>query len=195
MYETLRLYTPTGVTSKWTVNDQPIVFKNKTYLISKSTRSTISGTAVHFNPHVWGPCPNQFDPYRWLRKDDAGSEPPASPSSHGSTCDTHYHSSSLSTPPSTSSRSINQGLTVFKPPRGTFLPFSEEARGCPAKKFATVDFVAVLVTLLRDHRVTFEEGWSADAVAKVLRGRKAGALTLQPPEVIPLRFVRRSTVL
>jgi hypothetical protein len=43
--------------------------------------------------------------------------------------------------------------------------------------------------------VTFEEGWSADAVAKVLRGRKAGALTLQPPEVIPLRFVRRSTVL
>lgn len=62
--------------------------------------------------------------------------------------------------------SINQGLAVFKPARGTYLPFSEGARACAGKKFATVEFVAVLVTLLRDHRLTLEEGWSAEGASR-----------------------------
>ena len=80
---------------------------------------------------------------------------------------------------------------ILKPAKGAFLPFSEGARACSGKKFATVEFVAVLFTLLREHRIELEEGWSAERVKNVLGGRKAGALTLQPPESIPLRFVGR----
>jgi cytochrome P450 len=80
---------------------------------------------------------------------------------------------------------------LVKPAKGTFLPFSEGARACSGKKFATVQFVAVLFTLFREHRVELEEGWNVERVKGILRGRKAGALVLQPPELIPLRFVRR----
>ncbi|RSH80164.1 hypothetical protein EHS25_007269 [Saitozyma podzolica] len=132
MYETLRLYTPTGATTKLSVIDQPIVFKGTTHLIPKGTRISVNGTGVHFNPEVWGPNPKQFNPYRWL-----GEE-------YGKSASTK-RSEAPTSPPS-------PGLEVFKPARGTYLPFSEGARGCPGKKYATVEFVAVLVTILRDHR-------------------------------------------
>jgi len=90
----------------------------------------------------------------------------------------------------TSSSTMSPPMIV-KPAKGTFLPFSEGARACSGKKFATVQFVAVLFTLFREHRVELEEGWSVERVQGILRGRKAGALVLKPPEAIPLRFVRR----
>lgn len=94
-----------------------------------------------------------------------------------------------------SSSSTISGATssqgILKPLKGTFLPFSEGSRACSGKKFATVEFVAVLFTLLREHRLELEDGWSAERVKHVLSGRKPGGITLQPPESIPLRFVRR----
>lgn len=89
---------------------------------------------------------------------------------------------------------IGSGSALFKPPKGTFLPFSEGSRACSGKKFASVEFVAVLYTLLKDHRVELaldQPGWTRERVMKVLAGRKAGALTLAVPEHIPLRFVKR----
>ncbi|KAJ7596564.1 cytochrome P450 [Mycena floridula] len=89
---------------------------------------------------------------------------------------------------------LGPGSALFKPPKGTFLPFSEGSRACSGKKFASVEFVAVLYTLLKEHRVELaldQPGWSRERVMKVLAGRKAGALTLAVPEHIPLRFVKR----
>ena len=42
---------------------------------------------------------------------------------------------------------------MFVPHRGTYFPWSEGQRNCPGKKFAQVEFVAVMATLFRDHRV------------------------------------------
>ncbi|KZT51353.1 cytochrome P450 [Calocera cornea HHB12733] len=88
-----------------------------------------------------------------------------------------------------------QECTLLKPPRGAWLPFSEGSRMCSGRKFATVEFVSVLCTLLRAHRVELlapAEGWGEDRVRKVLAGRKPGALTLQVPQRVPVRFVRRT---
>lgn len=66
---------------------------------------------------------------------------------------------------------------------------------CSGKKFASVEFVAVLYTLLKEYRVQLaldQPGWTRERVLKVLAGRKAGALTLAVPEHIPLRFVKRA---
>jgi cytochrome P450 len=82
-------------------------------------------------------------------------------------------------------------LEVLKPPKGSFLAFSEGQRACTARKFASVEFMASLCALLRDQRVALGDGWDAARLKTMLRGRKAGALTLQPPEIVPMVFERR----
>jgi cytochrome P450 len=84
-------------------------------------------------------------------------------------------------------------IDVLRPAKGTFLPFSEGSRACSGRKFAAVEFVSALCALLSDQRVTLDEsaGWTSERLEKSLKGRKAGALTLQPPEVVPLVFTPR----
>jgi cytochrome P450 len=41
---------------------------------------------------------------------------------------------------------------LISPPSGTFLPWISGPRVCPGKKFAQVEFVAVLSSLFRKHR-------------------------------------------
>lgn len=97
-------------------------------------------------------------------------------------------------PPSPALSFSSEGSTshgILKPAPGTFLPFSEGSRACSGKKFATVEFVVVVFTLLRHHRVELAEGCTAEWARKVMSGRKPGGITLQPPEDIPLLFTAR----
>jgi cytochrome P450 len=43
--------------------------------------------------------------------------------------------------------------SILEPRKGTFMPWSDGPRACPGKKFAQVEFVAVIVTILRDYRL------------------------------------------
>ena len=45
------------------------------------------------------------------------------------------------------------GETVFRTADGTYLPWSDGARGCPGRRFSEVVFVAILASLLRNPRV------------------------------------------
>jgi len=231
MSETLRIYSPTGMTNKWTAADQPITFENRTYAIPQGTRISINATGIHSSPKVWGDDAMKWEPSRWIVEDGDGDAPLLTPQHSRAPSPLLLHRRSMdvfvdSAPPSPlptsptflspfaaqqqqpithhptgpSSRPSSPGSAVasgtsqrgiLKPAKGAFMPFSEGARACSGKKFATVEFVAVLFTLLREHRVEFEKEWSAERVKSVLAGRKAGALTLQPPESIPLRFVKR----
>jgi len=227
MDETLRVYTPTGMTNKWTATDQVISFEGQSYVIPEGTRISINGMGIHFNPKVWGEDAKEWEPARWIiegggggggeesprrpelgrrassqfsvegsEKDNSLPSTPDSPSfpvqhrqQHLSTPRRTPHTSR--TPSPSSANSTTAG--VYKPPKGTFLPFSDGARACSGKKFATVEFIAVMFTLLREHRVELdsEGGWTRERVSKVLTGRKPGGVTMQPPEVIPLKYVRR----
>jgi len=230
MSETLRTYTPTGMTNKWTSSDQPISFEGRTYVIPQGTRISINGTGVHSNPKVWGNNATEWEPSRWIIEGSGGDvplitpQPSRAPSPLMRRRSVEISEKEFASPPSPTgsasflspstaqlqqpfmprpmlSRSSSNGSAmdasvpsqygILKPAKGTFLPFSEGARACSGKKFASVEFVAVLFTLFREHRVEVAEGWSAERVKKILSGRKAGALTLQPPESIPLKFIRR----
>jgi len=183
-------------------------------VIPQGTRISISGIAVHYNPKVWGENVAEWEPSRWIIEDDGGGAPMLEtglggrPSAqmgsrlNGKSENDGYsdllHSSvqqkQSSRPPSSASAikfgtKSAHGLLI--PAKGSFLAFSEGARACLGKRVATVEFIAVIYTLLRHHRVGLEDGWSAERVKKVISGRKAGALTMQPPEKIPLRFVKR----
>ena len=51
---------------------------------------------------------------------------------------------------------------VFKPLKGSYFPWSEGVRNCPGKRFAQVEFVAVMVALFQRH-----------VAAPVLRGSES----------------------
>ena len=40
---------------------------------------------------------------------------------------------------------------LFKPLKGSYFPWSEGIRNCPGKRFAQVEFVAVIAALLQRH--------------------------------------------
>lgn len=43
--------------------------------------------------------------------------------------------------------------TLFHPVEGSYVPWAAGPRVCPGKKFSQVEFVAVISSLLKDHRV------------------------------------------
>jgi len=45
---------------------------------------------------------------------------------------------------------------MFRPYNGSFLPFSIGTRGCVGKKFAQVEFAAIMVGLFREMSVEFD---------------------------------------
>ncbi|EJT99016.1 cytochrome P450 [Dacryopinax primogenitus] len=192
MQETLRLYTPTSIINKSAQGDQRLAFEGKEYVVPGGTRVAVNITGVHSSPKVWGEDVGEFRPERWLVPVPASASASASASKEPSRANTPA-------PPGTPLHSQQpepelKKHTLLKPARGSYLPFSEGTRQCSGRKFASVEFVSVLYTLLSNYRVEIlgeREGWGEQRVRRVLGGRRAGALTLQVPERVPVRFVRR----
>jgi len=68
----------------------------------------------------------------------------------------------------------NNGLgteALLQPPYGSFMPWVAGPRVCPGKKFAQVEFVAVMASLFQNHRVlpVLQKGETLDQASKTLR--------------------------
>lgn len=87
-------------------------------------------TAIHTHPNYWGEDSLVWRPSRWI-------EAQATTNSAG-----HVKSSG----------SVEDEVVGWPQP-GTFFPWSDGLRVCPGKRYSQVEFVAVLSTLLRRHRV------------------------------------------
>ena len=89
--------------------------------------------------------------------------------------------------------------TIIEPENGTFVPWADGPRSCPGRKFAQVEFVAVMATLFREHRVRPVKlaGESAkDAQRKVLAvvddsAISAITLQMQQPERVSLVWSKK----
>lgn len=84
--------------------------------------------AIHTHPKYWSLDPLVWRPSRWISSSGNGDV----------------------TKPITN-RLEDEELLV--PIKGTYFPWSDGPQNCPGKKFAQVEFVAVLARLFRDHRV------------------------------------------
>ena len=84
--------------------------------------------AVQTHPKYWQPEPLRWKPARWIKTGNSVS----------STLDRVK---------------VLDGEELFVPRKGTYLPWSEGPQICPGKKFAQVEFVAVIACLFRHHRV------------------------------------------
>ena len=80
------------------------------------------------HPQHWGEDSLEWRPQRWIL--DATPNPTTS----------------------TTSGASLESETLFSPLKGTFFPWAEGARNCPGKKFAYVEIVAILASLLWNHR-------------------------------------------
>ena len=123
--ETLRLYDPIPGLPKWTgESDRQIQYNGETLIIPARTFVLPSLMAVHTHPRYWGADSLEFRPERWIV--------PGSTETGASKFDSE---------------------TIFTPAKGTYFPWSDGQRNCPGKKFAQVEFVAVVANLFKDHRV------------------------------------------
>ena len=92
-----------------------------------------------------------------------------------------------------SSKGGLEAETIFEPVPGSYLPWSAGPRVCPGRKFSQVEFVAVLATLLREHKVrpalrngeTFAEARKR-IFATVEDSKVIITLQIQHPENVPL---------
>ncbi|MCJ1244328.1 hypothetical protein MMC30_001526 [Trapelia coarctata] len=129
MFETLRLYSPVLQIPKYTGNrDRYLEINGRGHYIPRNTLVVPNAIAVQSHPRYWGEDANTWRPSRWI-------DPPLAPGF-------------------TLPRKLQIEREVMHVPvKGSFIPWSDGPRVCPGKKFAQVEFVAVIARLFHTHRV------------------------------------------
>lgn len=151
-------------------------YEGKSHHIPPLTSMNIGAGGLHYHTEYWGPNATSFDPTRW----DASNKDSYLARNDGA--------SGLSGP----------GLeysTIHRPVRGAFIGFSDGLRSCVGKKFAQVEFVAILAVLLRDYEVFLAQrsGESMEHTrerALEIFEESRTVLTLSMWEDVPLKFQR-----
>jgi cytochrome P450 len=87
---------------------------------------------------------------------------------------------------------------ILTPIRGSYIPWADGLRVCPGKKFAEVEFVAVIAALLRRHRVEVVSSAGetvSQARKRVYRvvedSRLRLTLQMRNPDSVWMRWVER----
>jgi len=140
MFETLRLYTPIIHISRMTKTPQTLQSSSGTYWLPANTTTYIDAIALNIDPAVW-------------RNLNIAEEESSSDDDELRFRPTRWLSMS---------EKGGQPI-LYQAPKGVFLPWSAGPRVCPGQKMAQVEFTAVIIALLRKHRV--------DAVPKVGESR------------------------
>ncbi|PLB51305.1 cytochrome P450 [Aspergillus steynii IBT 23096] len=127
--EALRLYTLIPVLPKCVPLDSqgiPIVVRGESHRLPPGLVALVNTSAMHRHPRYWPRRGDEeFDPYRWLHADITGR-------THGG----------------------EQNETGFLvPPAGSFVPFSDGARGCLGQHFGLAELCAVVAVVFKQNSV------------------------------------------
>jgi cytochrome P450 len=186
MNETLRLMPPVVSIPKvtgpspitLTMDGQPLRLPARTFM-----HINVIGSAR--NPRYYPSSPSQatpkkddlddFVPARWLERDAQAA------ARGGYTID-----DGLGTV------SFEAHSTLYHPPRGAFVPFSDGVRACPGRRFAQVEITAILAVVFREWSVELDvRAWASDEeVARM--GREARRAVYEVARRAAERTVRRS---
>lgn len=159
--------------------DQTIVLDGKKYVFPKGTVMNLNTVGVHRNPKYWpsrGPskitrAPNDLDdfiPERWLVSKDKKDT-----------------SSGLNTPEQSDSGEEDFGgftgttsaEQLFRPVRGSFVPFSDGARSCLGRRLAQVEVMGVFAMIFQKYSIELAvDEWATDE--EVARMGKQGRIEL-----------------
>ncbi|KAJ3043119.1 hypothetical protein HDV00_005734 [Rhizophlyctis rosea] len=182
MNEVLRIYPPVVAIPKSTATTQYLYSTVSGKLqIPAGAYVSLHTMGLHHNSRAW-PDPVPFKPERWLKSENPDSAPhsrAATPQPGGLGND------------SGNGASVDGGLvadpsTLKRPVPGSFVPFSEGARGCIGKRFAQIEFVCALAMIAQRYTWTTQPGAK---IEEVLNSRSV--ITLRPYEHTKLLFRRR----
>lgn len=134
MLETLRLYTP--VVHVLRTNDTIQEIRTSKGIIALPANSSviINHIALHLDPEVWPNINRGSDP-SWVNSNDEGIPD-----------ETIFRPSRWINP-------VGSPRRIYQPPKGCFLPWGQGPRICPGQKMGQVEFVAVMLKLLQQHRI------------------------------------------
>lgn len=213
MNETLRLLQPIVNIPKSTAPGRPqnLTLGDKTYTVPGGTHIFLN-SAIHRNPKYWPAGPNgsnergagkkrdvdTFRPERWL----------STAKMEDSFVDIAYDDEELRGP-----SGEDTSASLYKPVKGSYIPFSDGFRSCIGRRFAQVEILAVLAVIFSQYSVELAvEEWGSDeevaAMSKadkeavyqkavdraddVLKTKVASIITLQLRGTsVPIRLVRR----
>lgn len=209
MNEELRLIPPVIGIPKSTLKGQPqgLQLGGQNITVPGGCMITLDAAAVHRNPKYWPHTSHEdlldFRPERWLldgTKSNHGTDEAAYAEEGG--LDFDGPDKRPDTAPS-----------LYRPPKGAYIPFSEGYRSCLGRRFAQVEILAVLAVIFRTWSVELDvgdsmtddevaavseeqkrEAWDkADARARdLLRNGMMTIITIQMrKDKVPMRFVKR----
>lgn len=228
--EELRLVPPVVDIPKYTVAPQSLTVRGKRYVVPANTAIGLCSVGVHRNPRYWPHGPprdaadpehpvsntsndlEEFKPERWLPAGYLG------PAGHQGTGTGTSGASAGERTAETDELGVNTAAdtaaSLFKPERGAYIPFSEGYRSCLGRRFAQVEFLAVMAAILKTWSVELDVSrWATDAdllsmtaaqkrlvwnraraeVRHHFNQRMVAKITLQfqSGHGVPLRFVKR----
>ncbi|KAI4123308.1 MAG: hypothetical protein LQ338_005333 [Usnochroma carphineum] len=170
MYETLRLYGSIVFIPRAASHATQTLrsHSGKNIILPPSTAVNINVQALHTDPKTWGANSLEWRPDRWFV--------------------------SLRNDMSIEGKAPSQAFV--SPPAGSFIPWADGPRVCPGQKFAQVEFVAVMATLLGRYRVrpVVEAGQSESDGRKALMDMvddsaiSAITLQMQQPKKVALHW-------
>lgn len=149
-------------------HQQSLTVRDRTHVLPPHTGVNINVEALHTDPQVWGKDALEWRPSRWLKLAGKTTEQLSSVGEE----------------------------TFIEPEAGTYIPWSDGPRACVGRKFAQVEFVAVLAVLFHGYRVkaVLEDGES-EAKGKEMLYRMADesaisfiTLQMQQPRARALRW-------
>lgn len=185
--EELRLIPPVVKIPKCTKTEpQPLTLRgSRRIIVPGNTMITLGCVAVHRHPLYWSRLdasdPNdleKFKPQRWFnRKDGDNSGVRAdTPVDFEDSGDQWAQGDARS-----ESAKPSVGSTLFNPPRGAFIPFSDGPRSCIGRRFAQVEALVVIAVIFRFYSVELDLavvdpslGDDATAYDGNLRSRSSG---------------------
>lgn len=150
MYETLRLIPSVPEIPKTTLEDQPITMDGVEYIVPKGTVISLGALSAQINPRYWPTQPSKrregeddmldFVPDRWYR-------PNLEEYSDDEKTDSEEYRDEAG--PMTSS-------ALYRPIRGSYIPFSDGPRSCLGRRFAQTEVVATLAVIFREYSMELE---------------------------------------
>lgn len=169
--EELRLAPPVvGIPkSTWGVDDQQLTLDGKSHTVPADTYISLDTIGVHRNPKYWPSGPptapggkpvhplsnvdndlEDFRPERWLVSDDVSSSNKQSGATH-TTDGIPIESSGGGDLNINESSDTSERL--FKPVKGSYIPFSDGYRSCIGRRFAQVEVLAALAVIFQQYSV------------------------------------------
>ncbi|KIX00734.1 uncharacterized protein Z518_09799 [Rhinocladiella mackenziei CBS 650.93] len=176
--EELRLVPPViGIPkSTWGVEDQPLTVEGKPCTVPSGTYVILSTSNVHRNPKYWPtgkptlpggkpvhPLANidndleEFRPQRWLLDEDGAIQ------TTSATGKKDMPSEAVTADGLGVNEASDTSERLYRPPKGSYLPFSDGYRACLGRRFAQVEVLATLAVILQNYSVELAvDQWASD---------------------------------